>query len=241
MNRSSSGKASGTFRLRPRFLSVSGLIFYRALSNAVGDRVAICCNVKLSQIISPQKTLSAIEQQNALDNISNIHVDFLLCSPTDFTALAAIQTIDPGRPSLSEISFRQTLDDACSSAHLPLFRFEYQHEYDKEMFITELNTILPDNRKSGFRNTHLAGVRAINDQEEAVIELPHTDTQRIPDKTVKQHVEAEKVKAKPCPKCKKPLAVRTAKSGKNKGARYLICSDYPVCNFIAQLKAAPES
>lgn len=241
MNRHQRGTAAtGIYRLKPRFLSVNGLIFYRALSEAVAGRATISCNVKLSQVISPQKTLSAIEQQQAADNINSLHVDFLLCSPNDFSVLAAVQTVDPGKPSLSEMANRQNLDTACKSANLPLFRFEYQHEYDLNNLFSELKAILPDSA-ARTQNTHLAGVSE-QQSSDSFIELPHDSTQPI--KAIPKPIQKpkpERVAAKPCPKCAKPLAIRVSKSGKNQGARYLVCSDYPVCNFITQLKTASPS
>ncbi|MBT1072747.1 four helix bundle suffix domain-containing protein [Pelotalea chapellei] len=43
----------------------------------------------------------------------------------------------------------------------------------------------------------------------------------------------EKRKFPPCPKCGKPMVVRTARQGKNAGSQFLGCSSYPQCRGIA--------
>lgn len=38
-----------------------------------------------------------------------------------------------------------------------------------------------------------------------------------------------------CPRCESPLVVREAKKGKNKGGKFLGCSSYPRCRYMADL------
>ena len=38
-----------------------------------------------------------------------------------------------------------------------------------------------------------------------------------------------------CPKCGKPMILRTARSGANQGKPFLGCSDYPKCRMVRQL------
>jgi four helix bundle suffix protein len=38
-----------------------------------------------------------------------------------------------------------------------------------------------------------------------------------------------------CPKCGKPMALRTARSGKNEGSQFWGCSNYPDCKGTAKL------
>jgi len=55
-----------------------------------------------------------------------------------------------------------------------------------------------------------------------------------------RHIERQKRKDQPdqippCPKCGKPLVLRTAKSGKNAGKQFWGCSAYPECKGVAEL------
>ncbi|MFV0337912.1 MAG: topoisomerase DNA-binding C4 zinc finger domain-containing protein [Chthoniobacterales bacterium] len=40
---------------------------------------------------------------------------------------------------------------------------------------------------------------------------------------------AQKTSEKTCPDCGSPMAIRTAKSGKNTGSRFYGCTAYPPC------------
>lgn len=40
-----------------------------------------------------------------------------------------------------------------------------------------------------------------------------------------------------CPRCGKPMVLRTAKSGKNPGQQFWGCSDYPQCKGVVELRS----
>lgn len=238
----SADNPSSLFRQKSRFLSINGLVFYRALETAINGRAIICANVHLPKLVQPQKGLSAMEQRMHMEKVDKLHLDFVLCSPENFAVLGGIHTVDPGKPTFSELALRENLDEVCRSSGLPLFRIEYKDEYDIPKLQKQLESVLPNKEPKRVKNSHIAGIRSDNvSAEQSYIELPEA-TQPVkatpppvakPEKTKSGD---QIVNAKPCPKCKSKLAVRTAKSGKNKGARYLVCTEYPICSFITVLK-----
>lgn len=58
-------------------------------------------------------------------------------------------------------------------------------------------------------------------------------TARLEERSRKKAGGQEKIP--PCPKCSKPMVLRTAKTGKNAGNQFWGCSGYPNCNGVADV------
>lgn len=141
----------GLYRKKSRFLSVNGLVLYRALSSIVGNRSIIFANVPASTVLQPEKGLSAMEQRMQTKKIEPLLFDFVLCSPSNFSLHAVIHTVEPGKPSMNERASRDLMDAICQSADLPLVRMEFQAEYDLEELKKYYRTAHSRRKASGYK------------------------------------------------------------------------------------------
>ncbi|NTV14115.1 MAG: NERD domain-containing protein [Desulfobulbaceae bacterium] len=103
----------------------------------------------------------------------------------------------------------------------------------------ELKTVLPSNVMTKGYASYIKSHKSVlfSDQEVQVIATALKDGM-LPKSwaTRRQHVATlnERFSSSTiCPKCGSPLVLRTAKSGANAGSKFLGCTKYPACRYVA--------
>jgi restriction system protein len=69
----------------------------------------------------------------------------------------------------------------------------------------------------------------------ATARLVERERQRKADQSNSAALPHPSTRIPPCPRCSKPMVLRTAKTGKNSGQQFWGCSDYPECKAVLRL------
>ena len=123
--------------------------FLGVLNQAVGEKAQIFGKVRVADVITTKKGLTASVRQTALNKITNKHFDYLLCDKEDLSVLCAIELNDNSHNSEKTKKRDAFLESACESANIPLVQIKAQATYNineiKEALIKYLpNPIIED-------------------------------------------------------------------------------------------------
>lgn len=109
-----------SYSARHRFFSRSEGLLYMSLREALASRYLIFPKVRLADICADP------QDQGALNRIWSKHVDFVLCEPTTFRIMVAIE-LDGWSHSLpKQIASDQFKDDLFERIGVPLIRYKAQ-------------------------------------------------------------------------------------------------------------------
>ena len=116
------------YRLRDDFLSTAELSLFYILQQLIGDQAVLMAKVRLADIFFVPKPH---ENAGAFNQISQKHVDFLICHPQTLKPLFGIE-LDDGSHHASKRQMRdQFVNEVFSAAQLPLVRIPVQRSYDR--------------------------------------------------------------------------------------------------------------
>ena len=106
------------YSLRSKFFSRTELAFYRALTRAVGTRYSVFAKVRLLDLCA----IAPTGDYTAMNRVSAKHVDFLLCEPTGFEPVAAIEVDGTSHQRRDRIERDAFVEDLFDQIGLPLIR-----------------------------------------------------------------------------------------------------------------------
>lgn len=106
------------YSLRSKFFSRTELAFYRALTRAVGTRYSVFAKVRLLDLCS----IAPTRDYTAMNRVSAKHVDFLLCEPSTFAPVAAIEVDGTSHERRDRIERDAFVEDFFDQIDLPLIR-----------------------------------------------------------------------------------------------------------------------
>lgn len=191
------------------FLTPAETAFLAALDEAVSTKYRVFAKVRLADILSPIAWNSS-EWHTKFNRISAKHVDFLLCDKITLASVCAVELDDISHGRPDRSERDIFLQQSCQSAGIPLARFPVRRNYLPAAILQEVETTI--------LQTH-------NDKP-VKSGLPSPS----------QNSPAPK---QACPKCGKPLVLRTAHSGPNAGSQFWGCSAYPACRFTKNISSHP--
>jgi hypothetical protein len=106
------------YSFRKSFFNRTELAFYRSLKQAVSDRYSVFAKVRLLDLCTiPQNSV-----YSAMNRVSKKHVDFLLCDPSTFEPVAAIEVDGPSHQRADRVERDAFVDDFFDQIDLPLIR-----------------------------------------------------------------------------------------------------------------------
>lgn len=118
---------------RVGLLSPAEAAFYHALQAAVGDSLVIFAKVRIADLIAPDGAESRGSWQTAFNQISQKHVDFVLCDAKSLAVRLVVELDDashaPGHGHYRE-GRDATVDAALASAGLPILRVRAASRYE---------------------------------------------------------------------------------------------------------------
>jgi hypothetical protein len=114
------------YRLRDDFLSPAELLFYRALTAAVGAQTVVCPKVNLGDIMFVARPN---ENKGARGRISQKHVDFLLCNPATMRPLVGVELDDSSHQRQDRQARDEFVDSVFAAASLPLVHVPARASY----------------------------------------------------------------------------------------------------------------
>jgi hypothetical protein len=126
------------YRARAAFLSPAEITFYQALQTAVASRYAIFPKVRLLDLCD---VTDRPVNQGAMNRIDRKHVDFLLCDPTTFKPIKAIELDDSTHERRRRADRDAFVDQIFQVIGLPLVHIRSQSGYDQPDLIRRLDLL----------------------------------------------------------------------------------------------------
>lgn len=104
-------------------------VFLGHLVWAVGQHVIIFGKVRLADVITVTPGLSPKLRQEAYDQISRQHIDFLLCDKKTTRVLCAVELYDPAAAPKKTLLRARFIDKVMKQAGIPIARFPRSSQY----------------------------------------------------------------------------------------------------------------
>lgn len=203
-------KVNYPYHLRDDFLSPTERNFYRTLQLAVMDWALICPKVALGDLFYARGE-DASATRSLTNKIDRKHVDFLLCDPSTLRPILGIELDDKSHQRPDRKERDAFVGKVFAAAKLPLARVPVQRGYSPMQLTIFLRQHLGD------------------DAPAVPIGEPTPKTELEPRPVAEPLAPMSTEAAPPCPKCKSPMLLRTARSGPNVGAQFWGCPNYPRC------------
>jgi len=179
--------------------------FLGVLLQVVGNDAQVFGKVRVADVLATKKGMDASNRQKAFNKISSKHFDFILCSRKDLSVLCAIELNDKSHNSKKRQDRDRFLEGACKSAGVPLVQVTAKAAYNLKDIRQAIAEHLPTMQSS-------IGVSPPINEEG--IKSKQLDSKKL------------------CKKCSSVMVKRTAKKGKNIGAKFWACSSYPKCKYL---------
>ena len=183
----------------PSLLSPAERSFMGVLEQVVGDDARVMAKVRLADMIKVERGLDASARTTAQNKINSKHIDFVLCDPSDFAIIAAVELDDSSHARASRQNRDEFIDRALDAAGIRMVHFSAKRSYSTQ----EVRDAL------------------VVEQEPA---SPGEGVAEVGQEPVRQEAP-ERL----CPNCGAALVLRTASKGKNAGQQFWGCSNYPEC------------
>jgi uncharacterized protein DUF2726/topoisomerase-like DNA binding C4 zinc finger protein len=116
------------YRLRDDFLSTAELSLFYVLKQLIGDQAMLMVKVRLADIFFVSRPH---EHAGAFNQISQKHVDFLVCHPQTLKPLFGIELDDSSHNANKRQIRDQFVNEVFNEAQLPLVRIPVQRSYDR--------------------------------------------------------------------------------------------------------------
>lgn len=129
-------KSERRYRKRSSVMSPAEQIFFAALETAIPE-APIFPKVRVADVIEASERWSG-----DFLRISQKHFDWVLCHPTSFEPLLAIELDDSSHRARKNAANDATKDDVAGDAGLPLMRFQWQNEYDVAAIRERITTVI---------------------------------------------------------------------------------------------------
>lgn len=133
------------FRYKPKgpyLLSKGEKIFFDVLVQSISSNLYICPKVRMADLITVDLPKSDKHFWASFNKISKKHVDFVLCSRTNFAPRLVVEL--DGGSHISQIRSQRDLfvDEALAQANIPILHVRAQSSYDQNLLINELQNAL---------------------------------------------------------------------------------------------------
>ncbi|MCL1075391.1 DUF2726 domain-containing protein [Shewanella dokdonensis] len=195
--------------------------FFGALVQAVGNDALVFAKVRIADVLVPISGMNRRNWQRAFNKVSSKHFDFVLCNKDDCSLILGVELDDVSHNTKKAQQRDEFVNSACASAGFSLLRIKAARAY----VIADLRQLIKDAISTSDR---------IANSEVIIAPEAYSDGNETNTAQLTSHVmdEAEVHTQKICPKCGKPMVLRTVKSGSNAGHEFWGCSSFPKCRCI---------
>lgn len=132
----------GYYSLRPHILSRDEAAFFDTLKVVVGSKFTTFSKVRLADIFA---TGSGKQYFQALNRITQKHVDYLLCDPETFEPVMGIELDDDSHEQEDRIERDSFVNDLFQRTGLKLLRIPSARKYAPEELASQIKTLLREN------------------------------------------------------------------------------------------------
>ncbi len=116
------------YRLRDDFLSNAELSLFYVLKQLIGEQAVLMTKVRLADVFFVARPH---ENAGAFSQISQKHIDFLVCHPQTLKPLFGIELDDSSHKREKRQIRDEFVNEVFSEAQLPLVRITVQRSYDR--------------------------------------------------------------------------------------------------------------
>lgn len=127
--------------------------FFGVLNQAIGTKTRIFAKVRVADIATPVKGLSASERQRAFNKIASKHFDFVLCDKDTSSVVCAIELDDQSHASRKRQKRDEFLKGVCQAAEIPLLQVPAKSGYVIEEIATLLSPYFAESTPLGQRES----------------------------------------------------------------------------------------
>jgi hypothetical protein len=120
-------------------LSVPEHQFFQALRVAVDARYPVFAKVRLGDLLN----VSPLSPWIARSRINQNHVDFVVCSPQDFSPLVGVELDDPAEPLPARLERDDFINSALRAAKCPVLRIQAAPEYSTADLRARIHELMP--------------------------------------------------------------------------------------------------
>lgn len=134
---------------RPAVFTPAERSFLGVMDGLLPDSVSWIGKVRLGDVFTTRKGLSASQRATAWNRLNQKHVDFLLVRVSDFAPLAGIELDDSSHEAEDRKARDAFVDDVFRSANLPLLHIPAQSAYSPEAIRSQIVALLSQPVASG--------------------------------------------------------------------------------------------
>jgi hypothetical protein len=193
------------YRVRDDFLSPAERSLYGVLCTAVGEWATVCPKISLGDVFYVRSGDHSMYLHHR-NQITQKHVDFLLCDPGSMRPLLGVELDDASHERPNRQKRDVAVDRIFAAAGLPLLRVPVQAAYDTRALAAAVR--------------ERAGQGAATAEERVAEGVPVTGE------------EVDGAGPPLCPRCGQPMVLRTARRGTHEGEAFWGCPDYPRCRGV---------
>jgi hypothetical protein len=210
-----SRRARFPFTVKPALFSTAERELWGELNQAVGRQHTVFGKVRLADVVTIRPGLKESAASSAIDEISAISLDFVICRHSNLAVVAGVKLTDAADSSKAAADEIACAEGALSAAGVPLVRLAAGKSYPAAKLVAELQRA---------KNALAAAKRT-----------PPTDARDLP--SPPEPAPSTAVAAEPCPTCGARLVKRRISGGRMNGNYVLACANYPSCRHIYPLTA----
>ncbi|MEI6221693.1 MAG: DUF2726 domain-containing protein [bacterium] len=112
--------------------------FFRTLRKVTQDKVRICPQVALSQIVSINQNKEGWRDNLIWNNVKNCVIDYVLCEKDTSKILLLIELNDESHAEPSRFRRDDAIDNLMQNLQIPLEKFPTRQNYDEEKLLSRL-------------------------------------------------------------------------------------------------------
>lgn len=214
-------KKPTTPNLQPsrRLLSPLENLLFKRLESALQDDFYVFSKVAMSKVLEVAQNAGPIDRLRMQHYINEEYFDFVLCAKHDLSIFGVVcihRSSKNAKTKKAHDERCKKIEEACAAACLRVIHFDLDHSYQD---VDLLNMITGRSKQ----NNQDASV-SVNERTAS----QHTSHSRY---TVADNEYSVSAAKRCCPICDSPLVTKVAKNGKLKGQKFILCSDYPKCEY----------
>lgn len=218
------------YKMRQVLFSPAERSFLGVLDQAVGESYRVFGKVRVADVVSVHPTPDRKVWQRAFNKISSKHLDFVLCSKSDLTVVAAIELDDSSHQKRKRQKRDAFLVGVCQAAGIPLVQVPAQRTYSVAGLRAQVLSALGLPQDMAPSSTDGAEMT-----QKVAPGRPESGSGVV--ESVEPHQPSARLDVPRCPKCSAPMVRRETKGGANAGKEFWGCSTFPKCRSMLPVSA----
>lgn len=212
-------KKPTTPNLQPsrRLLTPLENLLFKRLGSALQDDFYVFSKVAMSKVLEVAQNSGPIDRLRMQHYINEEYFDFVLCAKHDLSIFGVVCLHRSSKNAKTKKAHDERclkIEQVCAAACLRVIHFDLDHSYQDVDLLKMITG------------------RSKQNSEDASVNEPIVSQYAGHSRYTVAASEYSVLAAKRCcPICDSPLVTKIAKNGKLKGQKFILCSDYPKCEY----------